>query len=285
MISSWASALGDFPALLPAQGRTLTHDLTERIRGASQSALNHFAYSPKPGKPKPGKPKPESAKPGKPKPGKMKTSRRDPGSGSSTPRATLSRATLSRATLSKEEIYRRVLEAALRLDSSRGHLRWRMTDLSRASGITRSLIYYYFGNSKTALLQSAVRALGEEFFGLREDRQELWRQGRILESIAQTRLLVQTMPYLVHFYLAQRHPGAPLYDQILELERRYSENLRHHFPDAEPARIQMTFAMLFGVVTLSELSEQAFHEAVVHILSPLDRQRSPRSPSNAAAKG
>lgn len=170
---------------------------------------------------------------------------------------------------SKEEIYRRVLEGALRLDFSRGHLRWRITDLARASGITRTLIYYYFGTSKAALIQGAARALGEDFFGLREDRQELWKQGKILESIRQTRALAQSMPHLVHLYLAQRNPGAPLYDQLRELERRYSDNLRRHFPHAKPERIAMAFAMLFGVVTLSDLSDQAFCEAVTHILSLL----------------
>jgi len=46
--------------------------------------------------------------------------------------------------LTKDDTFWKVLNTAIILDFNRGHLRWSMSELSRSSGITRSLIYYYF---------------------------------------------------------------------------------------------------------------------------------------------
>ena len=50
--------------------------------------------------------------------------------------------------LSKDETFWSVLYSAIELDFKRGHLRGTMSELSRMSNVTRSLIYYYFGKSK-----------------------------------------------------------------------------------------------------------------------------------------
>lgn len=166
--------------------------------------------------------------------------------------------------IDKGELFRRILDAALRLDYVKGHLRWKMTDLARASGVTRSLIYYYFGNSKTALMKEAVRTLGEEFFGLSEERQALWREGRLTDSFHRTRELARGMPHIVIFYLSQRKPGSPLHSEISELERRYLEKLRAHFPGAPLSRVRATFALLFGLAAMGDIANEAWEEAVTH---------------------
>lgn len=171
----------------------------------------------------------------------------------------------------KDELFWKILDAALRLEITKGHLRWKMTDLSRASGVTRSLIYYYFGQSKESILQAAIDILGEEFFALSDARQALWDQGKIAQSIQKTRELVKNMPHISIFYLNQRQPGSPFEKEIRKLEKRYRQKLVSRFPQSDPQILEMIFATFFGWVTISEPSEETLQKMLPGVIGLLSR--------------
>ena len=83
----------------------------------------------------------------------------------------------------KDEAFWKILNAAIELDYKKGHLKWTMTELSRRSGVTRSLIYYYFGRQKAAILKEAVKIVGEEFVGLNERRTTAMCGGGVALSV------------------------------------------------------------------------------------------------------
>lgn len=78
----------------------------------------------------------------------------------------------------KDKKFWTILETAIDLDFKKGHLRWTLSELSRAWGMSRPLIYYYFGQSKSKLLEEAVRLVGSEIMGLSEARLKLWESQR-----------------------------------------------------------------------------------------------------------
>jgi AcrR family transcriptional regulator len=162
----------------------------------------------------------------------------------------------------KDELFWRILNAALQLECTKGHMRWKMTDLSRNSGVTRSLIYYYFGNSKIKIVQEGIRQMGEEFFGLSEERMELWRAGKFGESLRRTRELVKHTPYIVVFYLQQRRAGTTLSKEIEALEERYLEKLSKRFPSAPRDNLVACFAALLGFAALADVSDATIESAV-----------------------
>ena len=73
---------------------------------------------------------------------------------------------MPKSTRSKEEIYFMVLNAILKMEIAKGHLKWTLSDISRESKVTRSLIYYYFGKEKKAVLATAYQYLVERFYSL-----------------------------------------------------------------------------------------------------------------------
>lgn len=166
----------------------------------------------------------------------------------------------------KDDLFWKILDAALQLECSKGHLRWKMTDLSRSSGVTRSLIYYYFGNSKIKIIQEAIRLMGEEFFGLSEERMELWRTGKFSESLQKTRELTRRTPHIVIFYLQQRRAGNSLSKEIDHLEQRYLEKLAKRFPNATRDRLVVSFSALLGIAALADVSDETI-QGVVTILT------------------
>lgn len=160
----------------------------------------------------------------------------------------------------KDETFLKILEAVIRLECTHGHMRWKLTDLSRASRVTRTLIYYYFGKSKPALVKAAIDIVGQEFFGISPEREVYRKEGKTIESIRISREMIRKAPYVGIFYLTQRQPQATFYKEMMELERRYLKQLSTHNPNASPEQIQLLFASLFGVVILSDLSDQVLFE-------------------------
>ncbi|MCB0357357.1 MAG: helix-turn-helix transcriptional regulator, partial [Bdellovibrionales bacterium] len=100
-----------------------------------------------------------------------------------------------------DENYWKILNAALELDVKKGHLKWTVSDLSRKSGITRSLIYYYFGRSKSSILNEAIKLIGHEVAGLTPEREEMWNLGDFIASMKQARRTIENAPYLSLFIL------------------------------------------------------------------------------------
>lgn len=145
------------------------------------------------------------------------------------------------------ETFWQVLNAALELDFRKGHMKWTMSELSRKSRITRSLIYYHFGRSKISILEEAVRMIGEEFMGLSAARLEMWRRGRMADSMKAARGLARTSPHVGQFYLTHRDRPTEIGEALRRLEREYIKKLGIFFPEASEAGLKTLFTAFFGM--------------------------------------
>ncbi len=173
--------------------------------------------------------------------------------------------------MSKDETFWSVLNSAIELDFRRGHLRWTMSELSRVSKVTRSLIYYYFGKSKEAILLEAVKLTGEEFFGLNAGRLELWKQGQIAESVLQTRRLMEKCPHMGTFYMVHRDEQTEIGASLRLLETEYKQKLKHYFSRASDPSLEAIFGLFMGLVITPRLSDEAVRKGVNGVLQ-LSRQ-------------
>ena len=147
----------------------------------------------------------------------------------------------------KDDIYWKVLNCALELEFKKGHLKWTMTELSRKSEITRSLIYYYFGRSKMSILEAAVSIIGEEFIGMTEKRLELWKQGNYEEGLLETRGIYEKMPYLCAFSLNYRGRPNEIGEALDKVEKTFMRRLQQNAPNATKAQINALYAAYFGI--------------------------------------
>ena len=164
--------------------------------------------------------------------------------------------------LTKEAIFHKVFMAAMALDFRKGHQRWTISELARTSGITRSLIYYYFGNSKTDILVESVKTIGEEFFGLTPSRMKLWDVGTIADSIDMSRRFIEANPDLAAFYLLHRTKDSPIGRAFRDLEFRHQQKLLKYFPESSDSAVKLRSALLFGLVFAANISSKAVQEAI-----------------------
>lgn len=171
----------------------------------------------------------------------------------------------------KDETFWSVLNAAIQLELLRGHQRWTMSELSRTSKVTRSLIYYYFGKSKEGILVEAVRLIGEEFYGLSESRLALWRKGEVAESVIQSRQLLEKAPHMSSFYMVHRMAESGIGESIRRLDKEYRQKMKRYFPDTTQPYQEALHALLMGLVLAPKLSDEAVHKAVKVVRSLVNR--------------
>jgi AcrR family transcriptional regulator len=147
----------------------------------------------------------------------------------------------------RDATFWKILSAALELDFRKGHLKWTMSELSRKSTITRSLIYYHFGRSKAGILQEAVRVVGEELVGLGPERVGMWRSGKMVDSLKAARALAKEAPYLGQFYLSHREKPTDVGSALRRIETEYLKKLATFFPAATDVDRRTLFTVFFGM--------------------------------------
>lgn len=160
----------------------------------------------------------------------------------------------------KDEIYWKVLGAAMALDFKRGHQKWTIAELARVSGIKRPLIYYYFGKSRLDILLAAVRVIGEEFFGLSDRRLQMWKAQEIHQSIRQSRSFLHSHKDLIGFYFLHRARENPIGDAIRVLEKKHRDKIARFFPGLSKSQQEQIGAFFFGLVFVPSLSEEAIED-------------------------
>lgn len=169
----------------------------------------------------------------------------------------------------KDKNYLAILNAVVRLEVVKGHMRWKMADLSRLSGVQRTLIYYYFGKSKEVILETALKSIGDEFFGLSPERLKIWKEGRIKESILMTRRLLEQAPHVAEFYFHWRHQPGPVSAHFKALEKRYPKKLKETFPQLKQEECEAIFVIFFGMVVAPELNEATLDRVLKGMRLPL----------------
>ncbi|MCB0420014.1 MAG: TetR/AcrR family transcriptional regulator [Bdellovibrionales bacterium] len=168
----------------------------------------------------------------------------------------------------KDEAFWKILSAAMGLDISKGHLKWNMAELSRKAKVTRSLIYYYFGQSKMDILNEAVNMIGEELVGLNEERDEMWRKGELLESLKASREVLKKAPFIPCFYLTHRADNnSSLGAALIQIEKRFVHKIRKFYPAVNETQAESLFAIYWGAAFSPGISEDALKGVLAVITS------------------
>lgn len=154
----------------------------------------------------------------------------------------------------KEEVYWKILQAALELDFKKGHQKWTISDLSRTTGITRSLVYYYFGRSRGSILEEAVRLVGQEFFGLSPERLKLWQEGKMHQSAQLSKETAEKYPFLISFYFNHRFRQSDIGKAIRSLEKSHYQKVSKFLKAMPSEQFEKYIASLFGIVLCPHIS-------------------------------
>lgn len=165
----------------------------------------------------------------------------------------------------KDENYWKILNAALELDVKKGHLKWTVSDLSRKSRVTRSLIYYYFGRSKLELLKEAIHLIGSEISGLTSSRDQLWGDGDLLESLGRARAIYEKAPFICQFIYEHQNQSNEIGISLREVQDRFREKLKKYFSVEESAGVRALFGVYWGLLFAPEQDHESHQIAIEYL--------------------
>jgi len=164
--------------------------------------------------------------------------------------------------LEKKDIYWQVLNAAIALDIKKGSLKWSMTDLSKLSKVSRTLIYYYFGKSKEGILLEAIDLFGQELSGSTPERIAAWKAGKIAATLLATRDLMNLSPSIRVFYHLNKEKESAVGIRIREFEKKLFKKICTFFPILKRSEQEGLFALILGIALTPSLSAEAIESAV-----------------------
>ena len=162
---------------------------------------------------------------------------------------------------SKEDYIENIMEAVIELEMTKGHLKWRMSDLSRLSGVTRSLLYYYFGKNKKNIFKESVNFYIGQFLDFRLERAERIRKGEIVELISVARTKLRKNPYVLQFYAKHRLEETEVSVLFEKAEKNYFESLRETLPVRWRPLARMMWALVFGLAVQPSLTDEDLKSA------------------------
>ncbi len=156
------------------------------------------------------------------------------------------------ASQDKRETFLLLYQSVFALEASKGHLAWKVTDLVRKSGLSRSLIYKYLGSSKSAMLKTVVRDFISDFYGMDGPFRDL----SLADHIMKARQQMMDNPDAIVYYQKWRSKNSPEQKQFTEIEARFQKKLRAGFPNATPDEILGYHALIHGLVTAPFLTAE-----------------------------
>lgn len=166
---------------------------------------------------------------------------------------------------SKDETFWKVLNSAIELDYKKGHSKWTISDLARKSGITRSLIYYYFGKEKENIIGEAVKIIGEEMIGMSPERQALWKRGELVESMLQARRIYEKCPALGPFALEHYHKPTEVGKNIRHLEGEFCHKLKDTFPHLDDSQVRSLYSVYWGLSFAPLVDAEVIHHVLTAV--------------------
>lgn len=163
----------------------------------------------------------------------------------------------------KEKIYWDVIHTVLRFEVMHGHLKWKVSELARACGVSRPLIYHYLGKTKEEIVDSALDIVAQEFYGFSESRQKFRQEKGFNESVKLSRKLAASMPYLMcyHYTWRQRDQTKPG-QKLQAMEKKYGEALRRMFPKVKDEDFPLLWASVHGIVSATFLTDKQVDQAL-----------------------
>jgi len=150
------------------------------------------------------------------------------------------------------------------LESQKGHLSWKVTELERHSKVSRTLIYRYYGKSKEEIFENAFKFFIQEFYGFSESPGET---DGLKSKVKHARLLMQNHHEAILFYQKWRVSNSKFSEFFIEIEQKFQKKLSKFYPNLSQKEIVLAHAFIHGLVTSPFLSPEEAADGIDRLRS------------------
>ncbi|MES2528993.1 MAG: TetR/AcrR family transcriptional regulator [Bdellovibrionota bacterium] len=169
---------------------------------------------------------------------------------------------ISNTSLMEDDKSFHIVNAVLAFENQKGHLKWKVSEVARASKVSKSLVYYYLGSTKEAILDACIRIGAEEFYGLNAERNSMIQSGDLITSLKYTREIFLKNHAFSAFYLKWRLSPTSIGEKVREYDTRYQQKLANLFPHLTEIERVALQALFHGLVIAPALSDEALKTAL-----------------------
>ncbi|MCO5141604.1 MAG: hypothetical protein M9962_00780 [Oligoflexia bacterium] len=160
---------------------------------------------------------------------------------------------------SKYQTQLKISEAILGLEIKKGHLNWKITEVTKKTGLSRPIIYRYFGSNKNKMLSSAIEIFCYDFYGLVE-HENLSFSSRLIK--AKKKLQENIDPAL--FYLKWRATTSPLNEAFKKVEAKFQKKLKEQNPNLTQIELLALHTIIHGIVTAPFIEQEEAIQLIQH---------------------
>ncbi|MES2855078.1 MAG: TetR/AcrR family transcriptional regulator [Bdellovibrionota bacterium] len=157
---------------------------------------------------------------------------------------------------SKQQTILKLSHCVLQLEATRGHLKWKVSDVVRKAGVDRALAYRYFGNSKKAILLNATRFFIEDYY----DFTNVNPKTTFGERVARARKRLQAYPEAIMLYQRNRSTETFLSAEYVAAEKKFHGRLKALYPHLNDDQIELAHTCIHGIVTAPFISVERAQE-------------------------
>lgn len=143
----------------------------------------------------------------------------------------------------KDQVYFKICHTVLKFEVKKGHLKWSISEVSRSSGVTRSLIYYYFGKEKKQILNESARFMVDFMFN-----KELEEPLGIAKGLRVVLDRLEKMPFLLHFFIQHKNANNEFGEIIRQAENWLLDVLQKYNPDLNKNEILKIYLLELGLM-------------------------------------
>lgn len=147
-------------------------------------------------------------------------------------------------------------------ENKKGHLQWKVSEVARASKVSKALVYYYFGSKKEEILNACIKIAADEVYGLSESRNKLIPMGDMVASIKYTRQMFLNNYTFNAFYLHWRLSDTDIGRTLRDYDDRYQQKLASLFPHLSSVELVALHALIHGLVIAPVLDDDALKTAL-----------------------
>ena len=163
----------------------------------------------------------------------------------------------------KDQTYFTICSTVTKLELTKGHLKWRISDIANISGVTRSLIYYYFGKDKKVILEESCRYLADFFYVSGE-----FKKKSFVDRIYEVSTILKNMPYLFVIFYLERQKNTDMGKMFRKAEQALIKKYTKEFPHLDSDQINQLYIIILGLIAQSNITIEDIEKATSEFTTP-----------------
>lgn len=151
----------------------------------------------------------------------------------------------------KEKVFFKICNAVLKLEVSKGHLGWKISDVSKEADVTRSLVYYYLGKEKEIILKEAWSHMLDLIFSLSQENPL-----GIRERMKELKNQINSMPYLFVLFFLEKNADSEIGELIRVGEKKLLERLYRMYSEVPKEEVFRFYLLELGALAYRNLTDE-----------------------------